>query len=121
MKFVLQSSLRSLLSVSTEELTGLCNALNAVCNGVDIADFEFETRLGVSRIFLAALLAELTVVSENAEIQTVDRVSVWAHEGSVQAVCITAFGDPADMSVEEAKSFADQLLGAIGQAEEGAA
>jgi hypothetical protein len=40
----------------------LVNALNEVCNGLEIADVEFATRLGVERSAARALLAELGAV-----------------------------------------------------------
>ena len=38
-----------LLNISRSELVLINNALNEVCNGVDISDSEFQTRLGMSR------------------------------------------------------------------------
>lgn len=37
------------LQLTRGDLLLINNALNEVCNGVRIDDFEFETRLGVSR------------------------------------------------------------------------
>lgn len=45
--------------VSGQELIMLNNALNEVCNGIDIHDSEFQTRLGFERSELAALLDEM--------------------------------------------------------------
>ena len=42
--------------VSAEELVILNNALNEVCNGVGIAEEEFQTRLGASRAEAIAVL-----------------------------------------------------------------
>lgn len=42
-----------------DELALIANALNEVCNGVEIEDFEFSTRLGVERSEARALLAEV--------------------------------------------------------------
>jgi hypothetical protein len=44
------------LRLNRDELGLLGNALNEVCNGVEIADFEFQTRLGVERSEAQALL-----------------------------------------------------------------
>lgn len=41
------------------ELVLIANALNEVCNGVEIEDFEFSTRLGVERSEARELLAEV--------------------------------------------------------------
>jgi hypothetical protein len=41
------------------ELAFIANALNEVCNGVEIEDFEFSTRLGVDRSEARALLAQV--------------------------------------------------------------
>ena len=37
------------IRLSEYELALINNALNEVCNGVDIAEFEFQTRLGAMR------------------------------------------------------------------------
>lgn len=37
----------------------IANALNEVCNGVEIEDFEFSTRLGVERSGARELLADI--------------------------------------------------------------
>jgi hypothetical protein len=48
-----------LLRLTGAELLWLNNALNEVCNGVDIDDAEFATRLGGSREELRRLLLRL--------------------------------------------------------------
>jgi hypothetical protein len=45
--------------LSQGDLLILNNALNEVCNGVDIEDFEFSTRLGAERSDARQLLAQL--------------------------------------------------------------
>ncbi len=47
------------LAVSEHDLVLINNALNEVCNGVDIADAEFETRLGGSREEARELLGRI--------------------------------------------------------------
>lgn len=44
------------LVLSEKELILVNNALNEVCNGVHIDDFEFTTRLGGDRAEVAAVL-----------------------------------------------------------------
>jgi len=117
MNAVLQIPQRLLLSVTTDELTGICNALNEVCHGVHIEDPEFETRLGVSRAFLADLLAQLAAGVSHPSLQSYERAEAWAEGGSVQAICVTAFGDPTDLSSEEAKALVEQLRQAIAKVE----
>jgi hypothetical protein len=51
-----------LLRLTDDELVWLNNALNEVCNGVDIADSEFSTRLGGSRQELRVLLARINAM-----------------------------------------------------------
>jgi hypothetical protein len=50
-------------------LTGISNALNEVCNGVHIADAEFQTRLGHARLELASILKRLgeSFAADNAD------------------------------------------------------
>jgi hypothetical protein len=117
MNAVLQTPQRLLLSVTADELTGICNALNEVCHGIYIEDPEFQTRLGVSREFLAGLLGQLHAGSRHPALRADTRAAAWADGDSVQAICVTVCGDPADMSSEEARAFSEQLRKAITEAE----
>lgn len=47
------------LVLDGDELALIANALNEVCNGLDIEDVEFFTRLGADRDEARGLLAEL--------------------------------------------------------------
>lgn len=46
-------------ALSAQEIVGVHNAINEVCNGVQIEDADFETRLGISRAALARVLEKL--------------------------------------------------------------
>ena len=48
---------RSQVEISREELLIVNAALNEVCNGIEV--FEFETRIGADRKRVAALLKEI--------------------------------------------------------------
>lgn len=117
MNAVLQTTDRFLLSFTADELLGVCNALNEVCHGVHIEEPEFQTRLGVSRGFLAGLLSQLQAGVKHPALRTDSRLAAWSDEGSIQAICVSVSGDPADMSSEEARTFARQLGMAIANAE----
>jgi hypothetical protein len=54
-----------LLCVTAGELSAINNALNEVCNGIDIEDGEFQTRLGVTRGQLQSLLAQVNAARGN--------------------------------------------------------
>lgn len=56
------------ISLTSEELMGISNALNEVCNGVDIDDEEFETRLGVERTFLLAVLKKIGAITRSPDV-----------------------------------------------------
>jgi hypothetical protein len=58
-----QSGVRVL--VGKDELLLLSNALNEVCNGGAIDDWEFSTRLGVERLEAQQLLHELGAVIDS--------------------------------------------------------
>jgi hypothetical protein len=47
------------IRLANDELVMLNNALNEVCNGVEIADSEFQTRVGWDRGDLQELLAQI--------------------------------------------------------------
>jgi hypothetical protein len=117
MNAILQTPQQLLLSVTAGELTGICNALNEVCHGVHIGEPEFETRLGVSRSFLADLLAQLGAGVKHLASRTHTRVAAWADGASVQVMCISVSGDPADLGSDEARAFVEQLREAIADAD----
>lgn len=53
------------IEFSHDELLVLNAALNEVCNGMDI--FEFETRIGASRTKVQGLMAEIQSVLDQLE------------------------------------------------------
>jgi hypothetical protein len=115
MHVVLRTRDRALLSLSQEELLGVSNAVNAICDGAEIKEAEFETRLGVTRELLRAVLhafRQVPMVTEQYE-----RCDVWSDESSVQVICITANGDPVDMGCEEARTLKEKLENAIAEAD----
>ena len=117
MKFVLQTGDRFLVSFSREELGGISNALNEVCNGVHIDDTEFQTRLGVTREFLQQALTAIGARLVTTPEPTYDCATAWADAASVQIRAISVFGDPVDMSVDQARDFAALVNDAITQAD----
>jgi len=54
--------------LSGDELAMINNALNEICNAVDIGDGEFQTRLGFKRSELDALLVEIHRVLEGTRV-----------------------------------------------------
>jgi hypothetical protein len=117
MNVVLQTADRILVSFAADEMVGICNALNEVCHGIHIDDAEFATRLGVSRTFLAGLLHELNNGDRHPNQPADFRTAAWADGASVQAICVTVFGDPVDMGTDEAQRFAKELHEAVEQAD----
>jgi hypothetical protein len=106
MHLIRKTKQRYLVSLTPEELTGISNALNEVCNGVDIGDAEFQTRLGHPRSQLAGILHQLGEAFAAADADSMEVADVWSDGGSVQVRAISVSGDPVDMSTEEALSFA---------------
>ncbi len=116
MNVVLQSPDRTLLSVSSDELVGICNALNEICNDACLGEAEFQTRLGVTREVLVRLLKQMPA-AVTPKSGTPKRSDVWVAEGAVHMLCITAWGDPVELNTEEARQFAAQLNSVISAAE----
>jgi len=106
-----------LISIPREDLIGINNALNEICNGLEIEDPEFETRIGQPRDALRRSLYTLGVVL-SGPIEDLDLVSAWSDGTSVQVRAISAFGDPVDMGSDEAKVFATLILDCVREAEE---
>lgn len=53
------------ISLTVEELLVLNSALNEVCNGIEL--FEFETRVGVDQAYVLSLLKEVGQLLDNME------------------------------------------------------
>ncbi len=53
---------RAELNFEANEILAIGNALNEVCHGIDLP--EFQTRLGVEREFVQALLKSISAVAE---------------------------------------------------------
>jgi len=115
MNFVLQSSDQTLLSISAEELRGVTNALNEVCNGIHIPEASFQTRLGVSREFLSSLLGAL-LAEPHPTRRGSDLANAWAEHGAVMVRAISVFGDPIEMGETQSAAFSEQLRQAIAEA-----
>jgi len=116
MNIVLKTEKRVLVSMSSEEILGIANAVNEICNGVHTAESEFETRLGDSREFLNGVLATLHAAPHPA-LRTTERADAWADGSSIQVICISDSGDPVDMGSDEAHAFGQRLQQAIKDAE----
>ncbi len=116
MNLIHQNGHHFLLHTSKDELVGISNALNEVCNGIDIADGEFHARLGLTcdetRDILAAVGSYLDAAPGDF-----DTVTAWADGCSVQVRCVSAYGDPVDMSSEEARELARLLLSCADKAD----
>jgi len=106
MNLIRKTKHQYLVSLTPEELTGISNALNEVCNGVHIADAEFQTRLAYTREELASILQRLgeSFAADNDD--SMEVAEAWSDGGSVQVRAISVSGDPVDMGAQEALSFA---------------
>jgi len=109
MKLVRATSERLMISVAREDLIGINNAVNEICNGIEIEDPEFETRLGQPRNALRRSLQSIDAAL-SGPIEEMDLVGVWSDGSSVQVRAISVFGDPVDMGSDEANAFATQIL-----------
>jgi len=106
MNLIRKTKQRYLVSLTSEELTGISNALNEVCNGIHIADAEFQTRLGHTRPELASILQWISESFAADDAESMEVAEVWSDDGSVQVRAISVSGDPVDMGAEEAVGFA---------------
>jgi hypothetical protein len=112
MNHVLHTSKRTLVSLSSEELLGLVNALNEVCNGINVPETEFQTRLGVSKALLFELHQGLLAEPDESALKY-ERVDAWAEPASVMVRAVSVFGDAVEMSTLEAEAFISQVQQAI--------
>jgi len=66
MKVIQTAAERSQIAISRDELLILNAALNEICNGISV--FEFETRIGADRNRVAALLKEIGSLLDNMDL-----------------------------------------------------
>ena len=117
MNLVRAAATRLLISIPREDLIGMSNALNEVCNGAGIEDVEFEARLGQTREDLRKSLRALVEALEAPVEASAEVLTVWADGSSIRVRAVSASGDPVDLGVEEARGFAAQILECAGEAE----
>lgn len=97
-----------LVHCSRSELLGISRAIFEVCNDHFVSDRDFETRFGCSR-------SEMKKIGESIDLMLdqpsgdFDCVMAEADGMSVQAKCVSAYGDPVDMSTCEARAYAAKL------------
>lgn len=63
METIYVNSEKAQMEMSLDDLRLLCNALNEVCNGIDVP--EFETRLGATPKYAEAVMLGLREVIES--------------------------------------------------------
>lgn len=59
-------------NLSYDDAVAVSSALNEICNGVDIEDWEFETRLGLAREELRRVHSELRAIVQAARLDEGD-------------------------------------------------
>jgi hypothetical protein len=59
MKIISSDANASVIELSREEIGIINNALNEICHGVHIPDWEFATRMGCSRVEARNVLADI--------------------------------------------------------------
>ena len=114
---VYQDGHRYLLSASRAQLEGIANALNEVCKGANIGDFEFQTRLGTTRAELRSIITSLGEVLDAKPSGGFETTQARTDGGSVQARCMSAYGESVDMSSTEARKFGQLLIACADQAD----
>jgi hypothetical protein len=112
MNRVLQTSERVLISLSAEELLGVVNALNEVCNGIHIHEAEFTSRLGVARSVLEDLHKGLLAAPAEA-FASYECLDVWAEPASVMVRAVSVYGDAVELSTTEAETLVNRLKTSI--------
>ena len=115
MNKVLETANRTLLSLSNEELVAIGSATNEVCNGLHIEDWEFHTRLGVTREFLRNLLGAMNLESHPSR-RVSELLGAWEDQGGVMVRAVDVYGDPLELGENEAQAFAERLKTAIRKA-----
>lgn len=56
-----------IITLTREELRIVTQALNEICNGIDISEAEFGTRIGAGRSEVQTLLSRLGIIYDNLD------------------------------------------------------
>lgn len=110
MKNITSTKTQFLISLSSDELLAMANALNEVINNSDIDDCDCSTRIGIGYGQLKELHESTTQILEENNNRNGEIFEAWKYGESIQIRAISAYGDPADLGYEEVKETILKLM-----------
>lgn len=115
MHTVLRTPDRALISLSHAEMLVLTDILRHAAQHRELGEPEYRLRFGADIESVSALRDAMLAPARRQDLETAD---VWAEPGSsVKLRVITVHGDPVELSVHEARVFAERLHRSIEAAE----
>ena len=125
----------NVFAASLAALRSLGYTVTRMDNGLCMAENEWNTFIGEDALYLLGLVklhqerggawpptdtevdASLAFENEPSNATYGERADVWEDQGAVHVLCVTSFGDPVEMSPDEARKFSAKLTIAISAAE----
>ena len=106
MKTVIATESRVLVSLSSDEILAIANSMNEVLHNSSIDEHDCHSRIGIDHNDLQELHRSLLETMRSAKSTESEVFDAWRDGESIQIRAISAFGDPADLGIDE---VADKL------------
>ncbi len=110
MKTVIATDSRVLVSLSSDEILALANSMNEVLHNSSIDEHDCHSRIGIDYHDLQELHRSLLDIMRSEKSPESEIFDAWRDGESVQIRAISAFGDPADLGLEEVSDKLGALL-----------
>lgn len=101
MKTVIATESRVLVSLSSDEILALANSMNEVLHNSSIDEHDCHSRIGIDYHDLQELHRSLLEIIRLAKSPESEIFDAWRDGESLQIRAISAFGDPADLGLDE--------------------
>jgi len=112
---VLDDGVRVLLSLSSEELAAVAQAVRYACDIRQITETEYTAKFGVAQNVMVGLHTALCANPHEGR-RTSELVEAWEAQGGVMVRVMNTFGDPVELGERAASEFSEQLQQAIREA-----
>ncbi len=110
MKTVIATEFRVLVSLTSEEILALANSINEVLHNSSIDEHDCHSRIGIDHNDLQELHRSLLETMRSAKSTEPEIFDAWRDGESIQIRAISAFGDPADLGIDEVSDKFRALL-----------
>lgn len=109
---VLDDGMRTLLSLSNQELAAITHAVRHASTLTKLTELEYTATFGVGQETMLGLHAALCAEPHEARRQS-ELVEAWEDHGAIMVRVMNNFGDPVELGQREAAELSERLQQAI--------